>query len=107
MPGSHAAKMASLPRMPAMPTLVLLRHGQSQWNMENRFTGWADVDLSDLGRQEAREAGELLKREGFDFDHAHTSVLKRAVRDRKSTRLNSSHPSISYAVFCLKKKKKQ
>jgi len=63
-----------------MPTLVLLRHGQSQWNMENRFTGWADVDLSDLGRQEAREAGELLKREGFDFDHAHTSVLKRAVR---------------------------
>ena len=63
-----------------MPTLVLLRHGQSQWNMENRFTGWADVDLSELGRQEAREAGELLKREGFDFDHAHTSVLKRAVR---------------------------
>ena len=63
-----------------MPTLVLLRHGQSQWNKENRFTGWADVDLSELGRQEAREAGELLKREGFAFDHAHTSVLKRAVR---------------------------
>ena len=63
-----------------MPTLVLLRHGQSQWNMENRFTGWADVDLSELGRREAREAGDLLKREGFDFDHAHTSVLKRAVR---------------------------
>ncbi|HEX7130849.1 MAG TPA: 2,3-diphosphoglycerate-dependent phosphoglycerate mutase [Rhodanobacteraceae bacterium] len=63
-----------------MPTLVLIRHGQSQWNKENRFTGWADVDLSELGRQEAREAGELLKREGFAFDHAHTSVLKRAVR---------------------------
>ena len=63
-----------------MPTLVLIRHGQSQWNKENRFTGWADVDLSELGRQEAREAGELLKREGYGFDHAHTSVLKRAVR---------------------------
>ncbi|HET6914287.1 MAG TPA: 2,3-diphosphoglycerate-dependent phosphoglycerate mutase [Rhodanobacteraceae bacterium] len=63
-----------------MPTLVLIRHGQSQWNKENRFTGWADVDLSELGRQEAREAGELLKREGLSFDHAHTSVLKRAVR---------------------------
>ncbi len=63
-----------------MPTLVLIRHGQSQWNKENRFTGWADIDLSDLGRREAREAGGLLKREGFAFDHAHTSVLKRAVR---------------------------
>ena len=63
-----------------MPKLVLIRHGQSQWNKENRFTGWADVDLSELGRQEAREAGSLLKREGFDFDHAHASVLKRAVR---------------------------
>ena len=63
-----------------MPTLVLIRHGQSQWNQENRFTGWADVDLSELGRKEATEAGELLKREGFAFDHAHTSVLTRAVR---------------------------
>jgi len=63
-----------------MPSLVLIRHGQSQWNRENRFTGWADVDLSELGRIEAREAGELLKREGFAFDQAHTSVLKRAVR---------------------------
>lgn len=63
-----------------MPTLVLIRHGQSVWNKENKFTGWADVDLSDLGRQEARQAGELLQREGYAFDCAHTSVLTRAVR---------------------------
>lgn len=63
-----------------MPTLVLIRHGQSEWNHENRFTGWADVDLSEQGRAEAREAGELLKREGYTFDRAHTSVLTRAVR---------------------------
>ena len=62
-----------------MHTLVMIRHGQSLWNRENRFTGWADVDLSELGRTEAREAGELLKREGYTFDVAHTSVLKRAV----------------------------
>ncbi len=63
-----------------MHTLVLIRHGQSVWNRENRFTGWADVDLSEQGRDEAREAGELLKREGYAFDLAHTSVLTRAVR---------------------------
>ena len=62
-----------------MHTLVMIRHGQSLWNRENRFTGWADVDLSEQGRTEAREAGELLKREGYTFDVAHTSVLKRAV----------------------------
>ena len=62
-----------------MHTLVMIRHGQSLWNRENRFTGWADVDLSEQGRTEAREAGELLKREGYMFDVAHTSVLKRAV----------------------------
>ncbi|MGD9942656.1 MAG: 2,3-diphosphoglycerate-dependent phosphoglycerate mutase [Burkholderiaceae bacterium] len=60
--------------------LVLLRHGESQWNLENRFTGWADVDLTDTGRAEARRAGQLLKAEGFDFDVAYTSVLKRAIR---------------------------
>src|SRR5512134_2014632 len=60
--------------------LLLLRHGQSIWNLENLFTGWIDVDLSDQGRQEAREAGRLLKAEGIDFDVAFTSVLKRAIR---------------------------
>ncbi len=63
-----------------MPTLVLLRHGQSQWNLENRFTGWWDVDLSDAGVEEAREAGRLLKHDGFDFDCCFTSVLTRAIR---------------------------
>jgi 2,3-bisphosphoglycerate-dependent phosphoglycerate mutase len=60
--------------------LVLLRHGESQWNLENRFTGWTDVDLTDNGRQEARAAGELLLREGYGFDIAYTSVLRRAIR---------------------------
>ena len=63
-----------------MPTLVLLRHGESVWNKENRFTGWTDVDLSDTGRDEAREAGRLLKEGGYAFDLAYTSVLKRAIR---------------------------
>ena len=63
-----------------MPTLVLLRHGQSQWNLENRFTGWWDVDLSDAGVDEARAAGRLLKDKGFDFDCCFTSVLTRAIR---------------------------
>jgi 2,3-bisphosphoglycerate-dependent phosphoglycerate mutase len=60
--------------------LVLVRHGQSTWNLENLFTGWVDVDLTDLGRKEALEAGRLLKAEGFDFDLVFTSVLKRAIR---------------------------
>ena len=60
--------------------LVLLRHGQSQWNLENRFTGWTDVDLTDTGRAEARQAGALMKAEGFAFDLAFTSVLRRAIR---------------------------
>jgi len=63
-----------------MPTLVLLRHGQSQWNLENRFTGWWDVDLSPTGVDEARAAGQLLKQHGFDFDCCFTSVLTRAIR---------------------------
>jgi 2,3-bisphosphoglycerate-dependent phosphoglycerate mutase len=60
--------------------LVLLRHGESQWNQENRFTGWTDVDLTEQGREEARAAGELLRREGYVFDIAYASVLKRAIR---------------------------
>jgi 2,3-bisphosphoglycerate-dependent phosphoglycerate mutase len=60
--------------------LVLVRHGQSLWNLENLFTGWVDVDLTEQGRIEARDAGRLLKAEGFQFDLAFTSVLKRAVR---------------------------
>ena len=63
-----------------MYKLVLLRHGESTWNKENRFTGWTDVDLSDTGRGEAKTAGELLKDGGFVFDVAFTSVLKRAIR---------------------------
>ena len=63
-----------------MYKLVLVRHGQSAWNLENRFTGWTDVDLTELGKAEALEAGKLLKEGGYDFDIAYTSVLKRAVK---------------------------
>jgi 2,3-bisphosphoglycerate-dependent phosphoglycerate mutase len=89
-----------------MYRLVLLRHGESTWNKENRFTGWTDVDLSDKGREEAREAGRLMAAEKFEFDLAFTSVLKRAIRtewialeamdqmwipEQKSWRLNERH----------------
>ena len=89
-----------------MHKLVLLRHGESIWNKENRFTGWTDVDLSDKGREEAREAGRALMAGGFGFDLAFTSVLKRAIRTlwialdemdlmwipvRNSWRLNERH----------------
>ncbi len=89
-----------------MHKLVLVRHGESQWNLENRFTGWKDIDLSDRGHQEAIAAGKLLKEEGFTFDMAYTSVLKRAIRTlwhilsetdlmwiptEKSWRLNERH----------------
>jgi 2,3-bisphosphoglycerate-dependent phosphoglycerate mutase len=63
-----------------MPNLVLLRHGQSQWNLENRFTGWVDVDLSAQGEAEARRGGELLKAAGVEIDRAFTSVQSRAIR---------------------------
>src|SRR2546430_3840401 len=63
-----------------MHKLVLLRHGESDWNRENRFTGWTDVDLSQKGVEEARAAGRLLKSGGYAFDLAFTSVLKRAIR---------------------------
>ena len=89
-----------------MHKVVLLRHGFSTWNKENRFTGWTDVDLADEGRLEAAEAGRLLKEDGFVFDIAYTSVLKRAIRTlwialdvldqmwipvEKSWRLNERH----------------
>jgi 2,3-bisphosphoglycerate-dependent phosphoglycerate mutase len=89
-----------------MLRLVLLRHGESTWNKENRFTGWTDVDLSEKGREEAREAGRLMAAEKFEFDAAFTSVLKRAVHtewialtemdqvwipEHKSWRLNERH----------------
>jgi 2,3-bisphosphoglycerate-dependent phosphoglycerate mutase len=63
-----------------MKKLVLIRHGESDWNRENRFTGWTDVDLSEKGLAEAHEGGRVLKAEGYVFDVAHTSVLKRAIR---------------------------
>ena len=63
-----------------MKTLVLLRHGESTWNRENRFTGWSDVDLTERGIAEARRAGRQLREEGLEFDVAYTSVLKRAIR---------------------------
>jgi len=63
-----------------MYKVVLLRHGQSEWNKLNLFTGWQDVDLTEQGVQEAREAGRVMKEEGFKFDVAYTSVLKRAIK---------------------------
>ena len=63
-----------------MYKVVLLRHGESTWNKENRFTGWTDVDLSEKGLQEAKKAGQVLKKESYTFDLAYTSVLKRAIR---------------------------
>ncbi|MDE6126881.1 MAG: 2,3-diphosphoglycerate-dependent phosphoglycerate mutase [Muribaculaceae bacterium] len=92
-----------------MKRIVLLRHGESQWNKENRFTGWTDVDLTDRGIREAAEAGRLLRENGFRFDRAYTSLLKRAVKTldvvldqmdllwipvRKSWRLNEKHYGI-------------
>ncbi|WP_211747127.1 2,3-diphosphoglycerate-dependent phosphoglycerate mutase [Paenibacillus sp. Marseille-Q4541] len=63
-----------------MIKIVLVRHGQSEWNLENRFTGWTDVDLSEAGVEEARQAGLILKQNGYVFDEAYTSYLKRAIR---------------------------
>ena len=89
-----------------MIKLILVRHGQSMWNLENRFTGWTDVELSEQGIKEAKEAGKVLKEKGFNFDVAYTSVLKRAndtlkyileelgeenIPVKKSWRLNERH----------------
>lgn len=87
-------------------TLVMVRHGQSEWNLANKFTGWVDVDLSDQGIEEAIEAGKKIKEAGIVFDHVHTSILKRAIKTcnyvleyseqlfvpvEKSWRLNERH----------------
>ena len=64
----------------AMHKLVLIRHGESTWNLENRFTGWTDVDLTSAGVEQAKAAGRRLRQEGYEFDLAYTSVLKRATR---------------------------
>ncbi|UQS83148.1 2,3-diphosphoglycerate-dependent phosphoglycerate mutase [Bombilactobacillus thymidiniphilus] len=89
-----------------MAKLVFIRHGQSQWNLSNQFTGWEDVDLSDEGVRQAKNAGQLLKAEGIEFDQAYTSVLTRAIKtlhyaleesgqlwipEEKSWRLNERH----------------
>ena len=89
-----------------MIKLVLVRHGQSKWNLENKFTGWTDVDLSDQGINEAKEAGKVLREKGFEFDLGYTSVLKRAektldyileemgskdIEIKRSWRLNERH----------------
>ena len=63
-----------------MYKLVMMRHGQSQWNQENRFTGWVDVELTEEGKQEAQRAGKILSQKGFQFDYTYTSFLKRAIR---------------------------
>jgi 2,3-bisphosphoglycerate-dependent phosphoglycerate mutase len=63
-----------------MHKIILLRHGESVWNKENLFTGWTDVDLSGKGREEAKEAGLMLNQQGYSFDIAFTSLLKRAIR---------------------------
>ena len=63
-----------------MPVLALIRHGQSQWNLENRFTGWVDVDLTEKGEAEASKAGELIKNSGVSFDRTFTSFQTRAIR---------------------------
>ncbi len=82
-----------------MYKLVLMRHGESQWNLENRFTGWADVDLTDTGREQARRAGELLKEKGYEFDLAFSSVLKRAIRTLWITMdtMDTMHTPLGYS----------
>jgi len=77
-----------------MSTLVLLRHGESQWNLENRFTGWVDVPLSPKGEDEARRAGQLLKELGVKFDVAYTSVLQRAQRTLSMALETAGQPSV-------------
>ena len=107
MPRCHIpGGAAPLANLRLVPTLVLLRHGESTWNRENRFTGWVDVDLTPRGEDEARGAGRLLAREGVAFDVVHTSLQKRAIRTanlaldvterlwvpvRRSWRLNERH----------------
>ena len=77
-----------------MPKLVLLRHGQSRWNLENRFTGWVDVELTPEGVAQARRAGELIKAEGIRFDHAFTSVLRRAIETCRIALQTAGQPGV-------------
>jgi len=81
-----------------MHTLVLLRHGESTWNKENRFSGWTDVPLSEKGKEEAKEAGRELKKENFSFDMVYTSVLKRAIQTMQiSLKEMHTFPPIKYS----------
>ncbi len=80
MTAAIAALMAFQACTHTMHKLVLIRHGESTWNLDNRFTGWTDVDLTPAGIEQAKDAGRLLKAEGYEFDVAYTSVLKRATR---------------------------
>lgn len=77
-----------------MPTLVLLRHGQSRWNLENRFTGWVDVDLTEAGEAQARKAGQLIAAAGLRFDHGFTSVLTRAIRTHEMALAAAGQPEL-------------
>jgi len=82
-----------------MKTLVLQRHGESVWNKENKFTGWVDVDLSEKGVEEAKKAGQILRKEGYTFDVAFTSVLKRATRTLELTLKEMKHKKIPIHKF--------
>ena len=76
-----------------MYTLVVIRHGESEWNQKNLFCGWTDVELTEKGYSEAREAGRLLAKEGFTFDKCYTSVLKRAIHTATKTIVSLEHRS--------------
>ena len=81
-----------------MVKLVFARHGESEWNKANLFTGWADVDLSEKGTQQAIDAGKLIKEAGIEFDQAYTSVLKRAI---KTTNLALEASGVVHTMYCL------
>jgi len=90
-----------------MPTLVLIRHGQSSWNLENRFTGWWDVDVTEKGAGEARAAGQLMKAKGLDFDQCYTSLQTRAspwhTRTSIVTNLSASSRSVLTGLESIRK----
>jgi 2,3-bisphosphoglycerate-dependent phosphoglycerate mutase len=84
-------------------TLILLRHGESEWNLANRFTGWIDVDLSEKGVDEARRGGKRMAEEGFAIDIAFTSVLKRAIRTRRNgPDVGSGYPRVAVERAALR-----
>ena len=84
-----------------MMKLVLIRHGESEWNKLNLFTGWMDVDLSDKGREEAKNAGQTLKAEGYDFDVCYTSYLKRAIHTLNNVLAELDRESLHYNIKFL------